>query len=87
MSSVRSGLKLRVILYTQIEPVTRNLHFFNKRIIRSSTCKARTALYKSFPVVVINFVSVSVTFLDFIFAIALVKEAVRSDLTRVCTKS
>ena len=84
---VRSGLELRVILDTKIELVARNLHLLNERIVRCGSCKTRAALKELCPVVVINLVSVSVAFLYLITAVALIKKAVRSDLTGVCTQT
>ena len=85
MCSVRSALELRMILYSYKEPVVRILHCFHQVHIRIDAGKTHSVQFKLFPLCIVEFIAVTVTFGDHVCLIACFKQAARSDCAWIST--
>ena len=87
MRAVRSGFQLRVCLSTDEEWMIFDLDHFYDTAVRGDTNERHSLFNQYIPVIIINLITMSVAFMDFLRAIQLVGFACLIQLTWLGTET
>ena len=87
MCAVRAALELRMVLNSQIERMSRNLHRLYQRTIRRLSGKDSAMLHINFPELVVKFITMAMSLFDQTFSIRFHHQRIRTDAARICTQT